>query len=312
MLSLCFLQPLLAQKKTLLTADRILFEQAVAIQQLADEELDPQEKETEGVTSHDDSLLIEHTRELQEKIRTRALQCYKSLLEDFPQSKLRFRALNNRALLEYQLKDYDEAKQTYLSIVNSKADDKELGGVGSGLMGEPYANYKNRAAKMIAEICLRDSNYQEALNFLSLTKQYPYRHFCGNEYAADDMFMAMQLAKCYLGLNDYKKAYSVLLPRIIENGLANNHSLVKLTVEALLKTYTKTELRISFQKAIQSYSIEEIDKKDPSYITYYINFLDNRLRVDNWMLIGTKPDEQAGLIRKSLEGSYFYQLIAKD
>lgn len=166
--------------------DLILFEKAIALQELVlahpfSSEID---QDTVAITA-EDKIRREYAIELKENILDKAINNYNELIRQFPQSTLVFRSLNNKGIAELENGYQGKAKETFLKIVNSKANDKEKGGAGSGIMGEPYANYKNRALKNLAKIEIANKNYSEALKYLEETKKFSYQHFCGNEFAQD-------------------------------------------------------------------------------------------------------------------------------
>ena len=183
-------------------------------------------------------------------------------------------------------------------------------------MAEPYANYKNRAAKVLANISIKERNFSDAIKYLDLTKKYPYIHFCGNEYAADKIYISELYAKSYLGLNDKQKALKTLLPNIIENGLADNSCLVDLTCKTLLEDHKKEELRVKYEQAFKNYQIEKVKSKNDEYEKYYINFLDTRIELRSWELYILQADEvqkEIDEVQKEIDKIYrnskFYQLL---
>jgi tetratricopeptide (TPR) repeat protein len=161
---LLFLGQVTFGQKKPITRDQLLFEKALLLQQMVNEGLDLEETIEDSI-----ELRAEYATEIKESILEKALGFYNELIDSFPKSKLRFRALNNKGFIELSLEDTAEAKKTFLAILNSIANDKEKGGVGSGLMGEPYANYKNRAARILASIGIQANNWNEALRYLDLT-----------------------------------------------------------------------------------------------------------------------------------------------
>jgi hypothetical protein len=304
---LVFGQKLIGQEKPI-QKDALLFEKGLLLQQLVDEDL-----ELNKVINSKDSLKQkkEFASDIKETILEKALEYYQELIDSFPKSNLFFRTLNNKGFIELALDYKNEATKTFLMIIESKAEDKEKGGIGTGLMAEPYANYKNRASKTLAEIFIKDRSFQEALNYLELTQKYPYRHFCGNEYAADEIYMCELYAKCYLGLKNNKKAIEVLLPNLIENGLANNSEIVELTFRTLIQQYSKEELKIKFKQAFANYAIEKIKKNDYEYEKYYITFLGVKIELPSWELENTKPEKRQYIIDIILNESEFFKLLNK-
>lgn len=294
----------LAQDKVY-TEDLLLFEKGYLLQNLVNEEFDM--RNTNGVK--DSVLKAQFIKETRESILEKSLEYYEELEENYPKSKYLFRALNNKGYIEFELGDKEEAKNTFLKIIDSKANDKELGGTGSGIMGEPYANYKNRAAKTLARICIADSSYLEGLKYLELTKKYPYRHFCGNEMAGERIYLKELYGMCYLGLKDYKSAFAVLLPEVVEIGLADNKSLVIMTYNALLKIYSKEYLRQEYEKAFFNYKTEKVKNSDGEEDIYYIIFLDTKIELTLWMLQSQSIEERENTIRTMYKESYLYGLL---
>lgn len=293
--------------------DLILFEKTVAIQDLLNDELENviNTKDTIDITN-EEKIKRDFAKEIRDNVLDKVIENYEELIREFPKSNLLFRALNNKGFAELQLEDYSKAKETFLKILNSKANDNEKGGVGSGLMGEPYANYKNRASKMLANIELRSKRYQEALNYLDETKKYPYRHFCGNEYAADEIYMAEMYSKCYLGLGQYEKAYDILLPNIMENGLASNSELVNTAFYALLKNYNKEELKSQFENSFKNVVAAKETRNKNEYTLFYINFLNRKIELNSWELSEMLTEtEKEKVLNKMLAESEFYKLLNK-
>jgi hypothetical protein len=284
----------------------------VAIHELIDEELNDAIflKDTTNIST-EEKIKSDFAKEIKEMILYKVVENYEELIETFPKSKLIFRALNNKGFAELQLEDFDDAKSTFLMLLNSKADDSEKGGIGSGLMGEPYANYKNRAAKILADIELRDKNYSQALKYLDETKKYPYRHFCGNEYAADEIHMAVQYSKCYLGMNQDEKAFDLLLPNIFGNGLASNSQLIEVAYNALMQKYKKEDLKAQFEKSFENVIIEKETKNKNEDTYYYVKFLNRKIQLDSWSLHDMLTEqEREKAISEILTNSEFYKLLS--
>jgi tetratricopeptide (TPR) repeat protein len=286
--------------------DDVLFEKGLVLQELVYEDLDLQEIISTSDHSEGEKEIAE---DVKETILDKAHEYYQELIDSFPKSKLLFRALNNLALIEADLGKNEDAKNTYKKILDSEAEDKEPGGVGSGLMADPYANYKNRAAKALARIYIEDKNYVEAIKSLDLTKKYPYLHFCGNEYAADEIYMSTLYAKCYLGLNNNKKALEVLLPNLIENGLVDNSYIADLAYKVLLKQYPKKELKKKYEQAFKNYQTERKKGKTSDYETYYIVFVGTKIVLNSWSIDMSSSSDPSKVIESMYKRSKFYSLV---
>lgn len=285
--------------------DEQLFEKAFLMQQLVHEDLG-----LDDVIKADSIKAVQElATEIKETILYKAIDYYQELIDSFPESKLLFRALNNKGFIELALKDTGDGKLTFLKILNSKADDQEPGGIGSGIMAEPYANYKNRAIKVLADISIQEGNFMEAIKYLDLTNKYPYRHFCGNEYAADDIYMTELYAKSYLGLKNKQKALEVLLPAILENGLADNSDLVKLAYKTLMEEYSKDELQTKYEEAFKNNKVEKVKTKKEECNRYYITFLNIKIVLNSWKLAYLEPGNEQTVINEIYKNSPLYKLL---
>lgn len=297
------------QKSVGIQADRLLFEKALLLHQLATQglDLDRTINAKDSVTARNK----EYAQAIKETILEEALEYYQELIDSFPKSGLLFRALNNKGLIELELDDTKAAVQTFQEIIDSKVNDKEPGGTGSGIMAEPYANYKNRASKILTNIYLEQKDYNKALHYLELTKKYPYRHFCGNEYAAEEIYKCNLYARCYLGVGDTSQALKVLLPNILESGLADNSNLVQLTAEILLNKYTKEELKVLFERAFEPGNIKhEKAKKQTDFEKNYIVFLGVDIEI-LLELSSMNPDEIRQKLERICKTSQFFKLLSK-
>lgn len=268
MLLLIPCQLIFAQRKKEPGRDHQLFEQASMLQQMIDEDLDLNDIIKEDSNKVRKDLAID----MRDGILDKSISIYEDLIEQFPQSKLIFRAKNNMAFALLQMEDDQEAASIFREILISKANDKEPGGIGSGIMGEPYANYKHRAAMTLAEIYIKNSKFDSAIYFIQMADKYPYQHFCGNEYAADEIHAKTLLGKCYVGLNQPDTAIKVMLPELLPNGLASNHYLVPVAVQALEMKYGKENLRMHIDEAFKNFTTE--DNGDKYFVTIYGNKLE--------------------------------------
>lgn len=293
--------------------DLILFEKTVAIQELLNDELGQfiNPKDTIDM-DYEEKIKSQIAIEIKENVLEKVIQNYTELISEYPKSKLIFRALNNKGFAELELEYYGEAEKTFLKILNSDANYKEKGGIGSGLMGEPYANYKNRACKILADLELKKENFTNALKYLDITKKYPYQHFCGNEFASEEIYMAEMYSKCYLGLNQYDKAYDILLPNIIENGLASNSELIEITFNALLKNYKKEDLKSHFENSFKNVIAQKETRNKNEYTYYYINFLNRKIELSSWKLNEMLNEQEREKITAEIQNnSGFYKLLIK-
>lgn len=204
----------------------------------------------------------------------------------------------------YMLKeDYKNAKKIFESILDSDYDEMDKGGRGSGIMAEPYALYKNNCCKNLAEIALLEKRYQDALDYTRLTEtEYPYIHFCGNEYAANDIYIAYTVARCYEGLEMEEKAIKVLIPFCMYNGLASNKYLVEMACRLIKKKYSATEIKIALEKATAEISSKKTGYGRYKSIQFYTNLFGT-----NMFLYGTNEDWRTEKVPPKLNKDEYYR-----
>lgn len=241
-------------------------------------------------TSQKGKIKFEIYTSEKENILDLAFEKFEEFTEKFPNSKLYHKALFNLALISSKL-EYEEDEIKYLNmILSSNANDKEKSGR-SGLMSNPYANFKNDASSRLTEIYLQNGNFKKALEFAKLNEKYPYQHFCGNAHASNQIYNAEKYGKIYNGLGNTDKALSYLLPNIFNNGLANNSDLVELTFEILTKNNNLSHLKTEFNNSIDNFYSKERKEGKEEWTNYYIKFLNYEIEIPSWN-IGYEPDKE--------------------
>jgi hypothetical protein len=286
--------------------DLVLFNKGNALYSLVYEDLDiDHEIKLIDSNSTEGKIKIDLLKEEKEEILDVALDYFEDLIDEFPKSSLIYRAMNNAALISSQLNYMDEAIEYYKKIISSKADDNEKGGIGEGIMAEPYALYKNRACKNLAEIYLEQKDFDTALKYIKLTDKYPYQHFCGNEYAANDIYIATLYTRGYYGLNKVEKALSYSLPYIFNNQLASNSIIVELTVTILKEKYDNAKLISDFENCAKNHYTETVKRNKKEWVKYYIDFMNVKIEIPFYSF----DFEDDKKIIEEIEESYFYQLL---
>lgn len=213
----------------------------------------------------------------------------------------------------YYLKDNDTAaERVFLQILGSNVNEMAPGGRGQGIMREPYALYKHDACELLAQIEFKRNNYEKALQYIkTFHRVYPYRHFCGNELMASQIYTAEMYAKAYIGMKDTTRAIRALLPETMETGLAPNTELVT-TVTGLLKAkYDKQFLVSALNASIDKLEVKQIRYKRSSYETYQIIFLDVPIPVTDYMIDGDEYKDKSEVDKRKLfvRKSNFYKLV---
>ena len=187
----------------------------------------------------------------------------------------------NIGIIYLEKKDTVNARRIFKDIIYSNFDDMDRGGTGSGLMAEPYALYKNNSCKILTMMALQEKDFVNALSYTEMAdKDFPYIHFCGNEYAANDIYMASMYARCYEGLGNKERAIETLLPHCIENGLANNSRLVDQLCILLKEKYSKEAIKQQIESAISGMYIKQKKLRDYVDSSYYTKIFNTELELD--------------------------------
>lgn len=269
----------------------------------------------------DNKLINLDTSNIEEKIKyhllkeqkgvmlEKALEYFEELIEDFPESDLLYRTVNHAALIAHQLNYEEKAIEYYKTIMTTK-DNKKSDVEDVFMAGSSF--YKNSACKSLAEIYIKKGKYTEAIKYIDLVKKYPYQTFCGNDYAADDIYMATLYTQSYMGLKDVKNALKYALPHIFFNGLAENNEIVELTVQLLKEHYDIKQIEAEFSAACKAYFSEQKKHKKQEWTTYYISFLDTKIPLSFYELDVYELDSSGDLneiMKEHFKNSYFTELI---
>jgi hypothetical protein len=135
---------------------------------------------------------------------------------------------------------------------------------------EPYTLYKHHSCRKLAEIALTEKDYNAAEKYIRMfDKEYPYQHFCGDEWSAYDMYKAVMLCKAHEGKGEIKKAMQVLLPYIFSDALASNREVIRELTRLLEANFTKEQNKQEFTRALSSLSLKENRKEVRATIELY-------------------------------------------
>jgi tetratricopeptide (TPR) repeat protein len=173
----------------------------------------------------------------------------------YPSSSLIPRTEYNIGVILEEQGNLTEAKKVFKRILKSNYNEFDPGG--GGLMGSQYALYKHNSCEHLSDIYLEEKNYEEAEKYIRLfDKKYPYRHFCGNELSAYEIFKARYYAKVYDGKGLTEKAIRKLLPFTFYNGLASNETLIGELTALIEKMYTTKQINQAMALAVASLKIK--------------------------------------------------------
>lgn len=289
--------------------DFVIFNKGVAIFEVIDETSFDYELEKIDTTTVEGKIKYETLYEKKEDILDFAFEQFEKVVEDYPNSELYHKSLYNLAHIS-SLMDYEKDEIKYLEmILKSDANDRENSGR-SGLMANPYANFKNEASNRLTEIYIDNGDFDTALKYKKINKKYPLQHFCGNAFAADEIYNAKQYAKIYIGLGENEKALKYLLPHIFNNGLANNSSLVDLTIDFLKENYSQEKLITDLKESTKNIYSKVEKNGDNEWTNYYIKYFDSEIEIPSWSLsFETDNEKTKSELEKTIKESEFYKKL---
>lgn len=220
----------------------------------------------QDTTQTQDQILFDHAVQyFADGHYTRAAEEFETFLSKFPTSPLLGRAHYNLGLTHYRLLNYITAKKVFLQILDQPYNEQDKNDI-----MEPYTLYKHHSCRMLTEIALVEKDYRAAEKYIRMfDEEYPYQHFCGNEWAAYDMYKAVMLAKAFEGQGETKKALGSLLPYIFSNALASNEEVLRLLTDILEAHYSQEQNQQAFAKALATLEIKETKKSTRAFINLY-------------------------------------------
>lgn len=206
-----------------------------------------------------------------------AIASFKYIVDNHPKNELYPRAFYNLGYIYYQEKQFENAKEIFKTILDSEFNEKEA--LGGDLMADPYTNYRHRAANQLQQIYYDTKDYDSSLYYLALSDTaYPYLHFCGNEYAANDVYMSLKYADVYEKLDDLTNAKKALLKSVFVD-LADNSKVIEELKRLFEKDKGKKGLIDELNKALENIYSKTETRNDEEYTWYYFKFQGTEIAV---------------------------------
>ncbi len=235
----------------------------------------------------------------------KALTSYQYIVEHYPKNELYPKSFYNVGYIYYSQKNFKKAIVIFSTILNGNFNEKE--NLGGDIMADPYTNYRHRAGEILSDIYYQKKRYDSALHYFALSDTAnPYLHFCGNEYAANDIHAALRYADIYQKLGQPDQAIKKLLPAVFIT-LADN-SMITDELKKLLKG--KPNLKSKLDESLKKIYGKEIKQSKNSYKRYYFKFLDTEIAIpESYEDDKEKFDKQKAV--KEIMLTDFYKMIVK-
>jgi len=237
-----------------------------------------------------------------------ALKGYQYIVDNHTKNELYPRAFYNVGYIYFIQKNYDKAIPIFKEILESNFNEKE--NLGGGIMADPYTNYRHGASEILSEIYYDKKKYDTALNYFALSDTaYPYLHFCGNEYASNDVYTALRYGDIYQKLNQPDKAIEKLLPTVFITLVDN----LKVIEELKKLLADRKGLKQELDNSLSTIYSKKNDREDYSYKRYYFKFLNVEITVpDSYESFENEKDKfDKDKAIKEIKKTDFYKMIEK-
>lgn len=238
------------------------------------------------------------------KVLTNALWNFQQVTHYYPKSSVCNQALFNKAELHLELNQIDSARIDFVTLTQSSIPSVRDSNEVSHFWDEHYHNFKNLAYTSLAEIEIRDSNYQLALQYLDKAKEVGYKHFCGNEHQLNAEHSAMIYAQCYYRLDSLDKSIEILLPHALRNPLTFNYEIIELTLKYLREQYNDEFLINELEKSFRHY--EKKIKPNSRRERFFIQFLGQELPL---LIPEINHNEEEKVIQEILVNEPIYRIL---
>ena len=232
-----------------------------------------------------------------------AIQCFRYIVANCPKNKLYPKATYNLGYCFLMSKQGDSALVIFKEILTSSFNEREK--LGGGIMDDPYTNYKHRASELISDIFYKNKMFDSALfYFAQADTVFPYLHFCGNEYAQNDVRKALIYADLYKQLGNKGDEIEALLP-VVFITLADNSKAI-LELQHLLNG--RQHLKDTLDIALTNYYSKVLGDGEHKYKRHYFRFLSREIELPG----GYEDDERKfnrDKVITNVKQSDFYKMI---
>ncbi|WP_336690154.1 MULTISPECIES: tetratricopeptide repeat protein [unclassified Chryseobacterium] len=236
---------------------------------------------------------------------------YDTFLLKFPVSDYTFSILGGKASAQYTLKNYDQAKKSYLQLLNYFKQNKNLK---DPFVRIPYSEdnqFLYELYKKLAYLEMIQKNYREAIEYLNLAQSNPVRISCGNGLFSEIAYIAHLYSECYSNLHEDEKICDVLIPIAAIPMVHENSPTVTMLYETLSKKYTKKELKKLFKESFKTlYSKQGVINTIENTI-YYVKFMDRDVILYDLNFKNLSKRDTKKRLNKILHFSKFYTLLSK-
>lgn len=121
--------------------------------------------------------------------------------------------------------------------------------------------------------------------------------------------MRLLYAEYYVGLNQTDKAIQILVPNLLENGLADNTKVVNFIFDLLSSRYKIEELKNEYKQSFRNVKTRLQGVKGEEYEVDYITFFTIDIVLDSWIITSVEGEEKEKEIERIYSNSLFYKKL---
>ena len=212
-----------------------------------------------------DQREFDYAYELWDEQPLMALTAFKGFIEQYPDSPLLPRAKFNLGSLQFRFGQDSAAYATLTEVLEGDYNERDE----NSLM-EPYALYKHRACRILAELSLRRHEFGEAARYVHMFDEvYPYQHFCGNEWQAYHYYRDWMKARIKEGTGEFTEAIQILVPDIVYTGLAGNGYIIEYLDKILNEHYSTDQIRAEVRRGLDTASFKKRKGQTTTIVTMF-------------------------------------------
>lgn len=280
--------------------DIALLSKGIAICEVIDNELRDQ-IESLDTTTQSEAILRYDLEEMRENLCKKSLLYFDKLIQKYPESRLYYIAMYNKAWLQRCLEEDDDAKISYLTVINNIDTTQEY-----------YSKLKRPSLTALADIEINRKNYSQAIEYLNAVKNRHDKKLSQLDQKYQEIELSRLYGRAFIGLKNDVKAFEYLLPTIFEYKqgsdfvymtIYKNDENVRLAASLIKKLYTPEKARELFGKASKKIYY------DPAGKYYYIKFLNTKVEAYSGLEYSELDGTQKDAVAKNIENSLFKKLL---
>lgn len=208
-----------------------------------------------------------------------ALSRFEYIVQNFSDDDIFGRSLYNVGAISMEMDKLEQAKKVFESILKGNLNETE--DLGGSIMGDPFTNYKHRAAENLSDIYFIQKDFLNSLKYLVLADTvYKYIGYDANAYEEKEILFAIKYADIYDNAGLRQKAITVML-KCVFYGFAAGEIKDRLfdKIKELFTKYGYTNVKKEFDESLNNFKKEKrfSENRNVEYNLFYINYYQTKI-----------------------------------